>query len=34
MRRLKEIRTGGVKPVPWEEAERRIFDPSEDPKER
>ena len=33
-RRLEEVRTGAVKPVPWEEAERLIFDPSDDPKDR
>jgi len=26
-RRLHEVRLGVVKPVPWEEAERRILDP-------
>jgi putative addiction module component (TIGR02574 family) len=25
-RRLDEVRSGAVKPVPWEEAERQIFD--------
>jgi len=33
-RRLEEVRTGALKPVPWEEAERLIFDPSDDPKDR
>ena len=33
-RRLEEVRSGAVKPVPWEEAERQIFDPSDDPKGR
>lgn len=33
-RRLKEVRSGAVKPVPWEKAERQIFDPSDDPKGR
>jgi putative addiction module component (TIGR02574 family) len=33
-RRLEEVRSGVVKPVPWEEAERQIFDPSDDPKDR
>ena len=29
-RRLEEVRPGAVKPIPWEEAERLIFDPSDD----
>ena len=33
-RRLEEVRSGAVKLVPWEEAERQIFDPSDDPKGR
>jgi putative addiction module component (TIGR02574 family) len=33
-RRLEEIRSGAVKPVPWEDAERMIFDPSDGPKGR
>lgn len=33
-RRLAELRSGAVKPVPWEEAERTIFGPSDDPKDR
>jgi len=33
-RRLEEVRSGAVKPVPWEEAEKQIFDPSDDPKGR
>lgn len=33
-RRLEEVRSGAVKPVPWEEAERLIFDSSNDPKSR
>lgn len=33
-RRLDQVRTGAVKPVPWEEAEGLIFDPSDDPKDR
>ena len=33
-RRLEEVRSGAVKPVPWEEAEKQIFDPSDDPKDR
>ena len=33
-RRLQEVRSGAVKPVPWEDAERLIFDPSDDPKDR
>jgi putative addiction module component (TIGR02574 family) len=33
-RRLKEVRSGAVKPVPWEEAEKQIFDPSDGPKRR
>jgi putative addiction module component (TIGR02574 family) len=33
-RRLDEVRSGAVKPVPWEEAEKRIFDPSDDPQGR
>ena len=33
-RRLEEVRSGAVKPVPWEEAERLIFDPSDGPKGR
>ncbi len=33
-RRLEEVRSGAVKPVPWEEAERRIFDPTDGPKGR
>ena len=33
-RRLEEVRTGAVKPVPWEEAESQIFDPSEGRKGR
>lgn len=33
-RRLEEVRSGAVKPIPWEEAERLIFDPSDDPKGR
>ena len=33
-RRLEEIRSGAVKPVPWEEAERIIFDPSDGSKDR
>ena len=33
-RRLEQVRTGAVKAVPWEEAERLIFDPSDDPKDR
>ena len=33
-RRLEEVRSGAVKPVPWEEAERLIFYPSDDPKGR
>jgi putative addiction module component (TIGR02574 family) len=32
--RLEEVRSGAVKPVRWEEAERQIFDPSDDPKGR
>jgi putative addiction module component (TIGR02574 family) len=28
-RRLEEVRSGAVKPVPWEEAEKQIFDPSD-----
>jgi putative addiction module component len=31
---LEEVRTGAVKPVAWEEAERPIFDPLHDPKDR
>ena len=33
-RRLEEVRSGAVKPVPWEEAEGQIFDPSDSPKGR
>jgi putative addiction module component (TIGR02574 family) len=33
-RRLDEVRSGAVKPVPWEEAEKLIFDPSDGPKGR
>jgi putative addiction module component (TIGR02574 family) len=33
-RRLREVQSGAVKPVPWEEAERQIFDPSDGPKDR
>jgi putative addiction module component (TIGR02574 family) len=33
-RRLEEVRSGAVKPVPWEEGERQIFDPSDGPKGR
>jgi len=33
-RRLEEVRSGAVKPVPWEEAEKQIFDPSDGPKRR
>lgn len=33
-RRLEEVRSGTVKPVPWEEAERQIFVPSDGPKGR
>ena len=33
-RRLEEVRSGAVKPVPWEEAERLIFDPSDGAKGR
>jgi putative addiction module component (TIGR02574 family) len=33
-RRLEEVRSGAVKLVPWEEAERQISDPSDDPKGR
>ena len=33
-RRLQELRSGAVKPVPWEDAERLIFDRSDDPKGR
>ena len=33
-RRLEEIRSGLVKPVPWEEAERLIFDSSHGTKGR
>jgi putative addiction module component (TIGR02574 family) len=33
-RRLAEVRSGTVKPVPWEDAERQIFDPSDGPKGR
>ncbi len=32
--RLAEVRSAAVKPVPWEEAERQIFDPSDGPKGR
>jgi len=32
--RLGEARSGAVKLVPWDEAERQIFDPSDDPKGR
>jgi putative addiction module component (TIGR02574 family) len=28
-RRLEEVRSGDVTAVPWEEAERRIFDPED-----
>ena len=33
-RRLEEIRSGVVKPVRWEEAERLIFDSSDGTKDR
>jgi putative addiction module component (TIGR02574 family) len=33
-RRLEEVRSGAVKAVPWEEAERLIFDPTDGPKGR
>lgn len=33
-RRLEEVRSGAVKPVPWEEAERQIFEPSDGQKGR
>ncbi len=33
-RRLEELRSGSVKPVPWEEAERLIFDPPDGQKDR
>ena len=33
-RRLEEVRSGTVKPVPWEEAERQIFDPTDGSKGR
>jgi putative addiction module component (TIGR02574 family) len=33
-RRLEEVRTGSVRAVPWEEAERLIFDPPDAPKGR
>ena len=32
--RIDEVRSGAVKPVPWEEAEKQIFDPSDGPKRR
>ena len=33
-RRLEEVCSGALKPVPWEEAERQIFDPPDGPKGR
>jgi putative addiction module component (TIGR02574 family) len=33
-RRLDDVRSGAVKPVPWEEAERQIFDATDGPKSR
>ena len=33
-RRLEQVRSGAVKPVPWEEAERLIFDSSDGTKGR
>ena len=33
-RRLEEVRSGALKPFPWEEAERQIFDPPDGPKAR
>lgn len=33
-RRLDEVRSGAVKPVPWHEAERLIFGPSDAPQDR
>lgn len=33
-RRLEEVRSGAVKAVPWEEAERQILDPPDGPKGR
>lgn len=33
-RRLQEVRSGAVERVPCEEAERQIFDPSDDPNDR
>jgi putative addiction module component (TIGR02574 family) len=33
-RRLEEVRSGAVRPVPWAEAERLIFDPSDGSKGR
>ena len=33
-RRLVEVRSGAVKSVPWEEAERLIFEPPDGPKGR
>lgn len=33
-RRLEEVRSGAANPVPWEEAERQIFDPPHGPNGR
>ena len=33
-RGLDEVRAGAVKLVPWEEAEKQIFDPTDGPKRR
>jgi putative addiction module component (TIGR02574 family) len=33
-RRLAEIRSGVVKPIPWDKAEPMIFDSSDAPKDR
>jgi putative addiction module component (TIGR02574 family) len=34
LRRLQEIRSGAVKPIPWDEARSMIFGPSDVPKDR
>jgi putative addiction module component (TIGR02574 family) len=33
-RRIEEIRSGTVKPIPWDEARSMIFGPSDVPKDR
>lgn len=33
-RRIREVESGAVKPIPWEEARRMIFESRDDPKGR